>query len=501
MKRRDQFHQQLHERIEMDLRRISAPLEAVFSKELDNHSSNSLSIVQKNLNALERLISDVVRLGRLSSGEEVPSLFYLDFVKYLRNVSEFFTREGEKKGVILSVDIPSKDLNMFVDTDMAYRIFSGLLGNAISFTDQGGKVQFGVTVEKDHLIIVVQDEGIGIVQDKIPHIFDPYYQEETHVRLYQATGVRMAVIKSCCDLLQIDIEVFSRKFEGTRFVLKWPIWKSEKQVPDYCVFRKEEDIEIHEGIFVKDHVERIGHLTRDPEADIILISTSKEVVDEVSTWPVEHLQVCRSAEDGYLLAQKIIPEVIFVDADQGLAQAEEMLDYLRADNVTSHIPVVALLRSADQKLDFLKLGVDLIIDPGGSPQQKWEYYEAFSQGKASSPEPKETNLSPNELFIQKVCAIIRSNLDNPFFGVSELSDQMFMSRTQLHRKIKALENKSVSQFVREYKLELALDKLRNTDMTIAEIAYAHGFNSPAYFSRSFMEKYKDSPSKFRSMDR
>jgi AraC-like DNA-binding protein len=500
MKNRDQFHQQLHERIEMDLRRISAPLESIIFKDQEKRSNNSLQIVQKNLHALERLISDVVRLGRLSSGDEVPALSFIDFGEYLRQVSDFFSREAEKKGVLWSSELPVKDIGMYVDTDMAYRIFAGLLGNAISFTEKGGKVAFGLEYHEDYLLIHVQDHGIGIVQEKIPHIFDPYYQEETHVRLYQATGVRMAVIKECCDQLNIEISVSSRKFEGTRFELKWPIWKTEKAVPDYCTFRKQSEVEFKSDA-TEVSEERIGHLTKDPDTDVVIMTRSEKLIKKLEAWPVDHVQPCTEAEECYLLAQKIIPEVIFFDGHAGVDEAQEILQYLRSDTVTSHIPLVVLLEDVSLKLDYLKLGVDLIIGPDGSAEEKWQTYQAFHVGKGTNTEPKEASLSPSELFIQKLCAIIRANLDNPFFGVSELSDQMFMSRTQLHRKVKAIENKSVSQFVREYKLELALDKLRNSDMTIAEIAYAHGFNSPAYFSRSFMEKYKDSPSKYRSMDR
>ena len=98
-------------------------------------------------------------------------------------------------------------------------------------------------------------------------------------------------------------------------------------------------------------------------------------------------------------------------------------------------------------------------------------------------------LSMAEAFIKKVEEIVFENLDNEQFGVKELAQQVGISRSHLHRKLKLLRSKSVSQFIREFRLEQAMKLLQNNVATVSEIAYRVGFGSPSYFNKSFHKYY------------
>lgn len=102
-------------------------------------------------------------------------------------------------------------------------------------------------------------------------------------------------------------------------------------------------------------------------------------------------------------------------------------------------------------------------------------------------------LSSDDAFIQKLQDIIDSNLENEQFGVSELAREVGISRSQLHRRLKDLIGKSSSQFIREYRLEKAMEMLKQNSGTASEIAYRVGFSSPTYFSTAFKNFYGYSP--------
>ncbi len=101
--------------------------------------------------------------------------------------------------------------------------------------------------------------------------------------------------------------------------------------------------------------------------------------------------------------------------------------------------------------------------------------------------------SMDEVFLDKLTSTVLENLENEQFGVEELSDQVGISRSHLHRKLKLLKGKSVSQFIREVRLEEAMKLLRRNVATTSEIAYRVGFNSPGYFHRCFRSHYGYSP--------
>lgn len=98
-------------------------------------------------------------------------------------------------------------------------------------------------------------------------------------------------------------------------------------------------------------------------------------------------------------------------------------------------------------------------------------------------------LSMSEAFLKKVEAIVLKNLENEQFGVKELAQQVGISRSHLRRKLKLLRSKSVSQFIREIRLEQAMKLLQNDVATVSEIAYRLGFGSSSYFNKSFHKYY------------
>ncbi|WMI70108.1 helix-turn-helix domain-containing protein [Mangrovimonas sp. YM274] len=111
-------------------------------------------------------------------------------------------------------------------------------------------------------------------------------------------------------------------------------------------------------------------------------------------------------------------------------------------------------------------------------------------------------LSMDQAFLERLKEILESNFANEHFGVQELADEAGVSRSQLHRKLNALIGKSSSQYIREYRLEKALEMLQNEEATASEIAYRVGFNSPTYFNTCFSDFYGYTPGevKFQKTD-
>ncbi len=98
------------------------------------------------------------------------------------------------------------------------------------------------------------------------------------------------------------------------------------------------------------------------------------------------------------------------------------------------------------------------------------------------------------LLIQKLEGIINANLLNEQFGVEELANSFGVSRSQLHRKLKAATGQSLSAFIREYRLNVAFELLNNEEITASEAAYKVGFGSATYFSKSFKDFFGLAPS-------
>ena len=89
-------------------------------------------------------------------------------------------------------------------------------------------------------------------------------------------------------------------------------------------------------------------------------------------------------------------------------------------------------------------------------------------------------------------------MSNPELNVDKVCKELYMSRTQLHRKIKALTDKSITAYIRSFRLREAKELIQNSNLTLQQIAFETGFSDSSYFHRSFVKEFNKKPSEFRS---
>jgi transcriptional regulator GlxA family with amidase domain len=104
--------------------------------------------------------------------------------------------------------------------------------------------------------------------------------------------------------------------------------------------------------------------------------------------------------------------------------------------------------------------------------------------------------SADEQFLQRLMEIMEEHMADFTFGVESLGKALGMSRVQLYRKLKALSNQSPGDFIRMMRLKRAAELLAQDSGSIAEVAYAVGFNDPSYFTKSFHKQYGQTPSEY-----
>lgn len=102
----------------------------------------------------------------------------------------------------------------------------------------------------------------------------------------------------------------------------------------------------------------------------------------------------------------------------------------------------------------------------------------------------------DKAFLTKANSLIEENMSNEEFNVEWLATQMYMSRSQLYRKIKALTNQSVQDFVNTIRLNKAAALLMEGDLSVSEIAFMTGYSDSTTFGRSFQKQFRENPKKF-----
>lgn len=214
--------------------------------------------------------------------------------------------------------------------------------------------------------------------------------------------------------------------------------------------------------------------------------------------------------EAYQRSQTVVPDLVISDWMMPVMDGRTLCEKLKTTNTTSHIPVLMLTARADQpsKLEGLETGADdyitkpfdnneLIVRIHNLIEQRKKLRQLFSREMVL--QPKQISLPSRDAeFLSRLVSLLEEKYNDPEFSVEELSQEVAMSRMQLHRKVKALTDQSPGEFLRTFRLERAKQMLSGTGLQVSEVCYKTGFNNVSNFSKVFKEYTGVTPSEFMS---
>jgi YesN/AraC family two-component response regulator len=186
-----------------------------------------------------------------------------------------------------------------------------------------------------------------------------------------------------------------------------------------------------------------------------------------------------------------------------------LTEKLRRDERTAHIPIILLTAKStvDSIVQGIGTGADAYLTKPFSVKEltvriskliemRRQLQQKYSNLNSAAPQPDRTD--SEHPFLQKLQRSIQKNLSNEDLAVEELAQEVHMSRTQLHRKLKALTGQSASTFIRNYRLDAARHLLEEGTYSVKEISMLVGFKNQTYFSTKFKERFGQPPSVFHA---
>lgn len=496
---------------------ILGHLDQVIPKLKDERAKKELTVVKRNAKQLEKLINQLLDIAKIEADRMDLDLRRGDIVPFINEVQKSFQSLAERKGVGLKFEAPDEAITMDFDPDKLELVFYNLLSNAFKFTDNGEvslKVSLTQVEGKDHAQFVVQDTGIGIMEEQIPKVFDRFYQSEnSRWRKNKGTGIGLALVKDLVELHSGTIDLKSISGVGTEIIIILPLQQilaqadAEFHIP--ALEAVDPDLEVGLDLEASEVVlteEEVG------AQNIILVVEDNDDIRNflrLTLEPTFRVFEAIDGEAGIEKALEIIPDIIVSDIMMPGKDGFELTKTLKKQEKTSHIPIILLTAKAgvDNRIQGLETGADAYIPKPFSSEElhariknliegRKKLKDKFSRSLLVKPETV-NEPSMEEKFLLRVKAVVQEHLDDEHFSVEELSRKVGMSRAQLHRKLIALTGKSASRFVRNYRLQHAYQLLEKRVGTVSEIAYRVGYSSPAYFTKCFTEDYGISPSQVK----
>jgi len=240
-----------------------------------------------------------------------------------------------------------------------------------------------------------------------------------------------------------------------------------------------------------------------------------------SCLPDYRLAVGKDGKEGFEIAKEIIPDLIITDVMMPFVDGFELCKLLRSDELTSHIPIIMLTAKADieSKLEGLSTGADAYLEKPFNKEELsirinkllelrknlHQYYlkkaglADLAQSSAIIAGTGETMLNDKKEseFVKKVRETIELHFTETNFTVEQLCRSVFMSHSQLHRKLDALTGYSPNKFIRMIRFNKAKELLKDPSNSIASVALDCGYNDPGYFARIFKQEHGVTPQEWR----
>ncbi|GAB4373541.1 MAG: two-component regulator propeller domain-containing protein [Calditrichia bacterium] len=524
---------------------ILGQIESVMSSKIQNKEKSKLQIALRNSHRLLSLINQLLDLSRLEAGSLELKAETHNLVSFLKSIFYSFESLAEQKHIRLSFYSEEKEFPVSFEPEKMERIFYNLMSNALKFTPKGGEIQ--LTCDRyrpapmemtssrntrypagEFVRIRIKDNGIGISEKELPHIFDRFFQVDSfHTREHEGTGIGLALTKELVDLHQGFISVYSQEGKGTTFTILLPLGekalsKEESVLPARRISVLDKEAESPPPLREPSHptpTARKGNGSLENKtppsnlkSEIVLIV---EDHPDVRSYIREQLEKdytvieASDGEEGISRAQEIIPDVIISDVMMPRMDGFEFSRKIRQGEKTSHIPLILLTARAtlNDKIEGLELGADAYLTKPFSARelqvrvkslirQRQQLRRRFS--KATVIKPSEvTAVSIDQVFLQKVVAAVEESMEEEGFNVEKLALMINMSTSQLNRKLGALIDQPAGQLIRSMRLQRAADLLKQNSGTVAEICYRVGFGDQANFTRAFKKQFGVAPGVFK----
>ncbi len=516
------FFTNISHEIRTPLTLILGPLEKLINKDISKDEiKENLLLMQRNAKNLDKLISQLLDFRKLQTGNLKLNLTEADIVDFIRNVVFSFNDYALEKGISIKFNTLKKSLNAAFDPDKVEKILNNLISNSFKFTSQGGSISVNFSLvfdtdwnnfkdserEKKFIEITVKDTGKGIAASNLNRIFNRFFQSENEEG-NRGVGIGLALVKELVEIHRGNVFVASKQGKGTKFTIRLPYYSSlqEKQTEE-----KPENPELSgtDAKFAEDYADDANQ--ENLHSKIMLIVEDNA---DVRRFIAGHFNTtfkiieAKNGEEGWEKAVEIIPDIVISDVLMPVTDGYELCKRVKNDERTSHIPVLLLtaLHSKEHEIKGLTTGADdFITKPFDLSllQVKVENVlsirESLKQKFTGTVilEPKNLVISsPDERFLKKAIDVIENNISDCDLDIESFSVKVGVSRMQLYRKLHALTDMTVKEFIRNIRLKRAAQMLVQDKMNVSEVAYEVGFKDLSHFRKCFRREYGMSASEF-----
>lgn len=496
---------------------ILGQFESLLEKVDDPLYLSKIKMGIRNSVRLQKLINQLLEISKIEAGKREISASRTDIVAFLRLIIMTFESLAGKRNIKLDFRSDVESLLAWVDREMTEMIFINLVSNAVKYNRDNGFVSMRLIVHPEkksrefpegYYEISVEDGGIGIAQERLPFIFDRFYQvDKKQTSDIEGTGLGLTIVKELVELQHGSIKVESEPGAGSVFHVRFPLGsehlkESQKSgvVVEEALRGYQNNLEVSEA----DATATGGDLAVDPDSEMILVIDDNA---DIRTFINEELRsdyrIVEAPDglEGLRMAEQLIPDLVITDIMMPGIDGVELSRRIKQNELTDHIPVIILTAKAafDDKMEGLETGADdylvkpfkpvelrtrvkNLLDNRNRMRARFEKISPTDQSNSEVDQPKND-------FISKVNSLVLERLSDENFTAESMARELGYSLSPLNRKLNAMTGKTAGLLIRETRLEKAMSLLKNGQLSVKEVALMVGYSEQSNFTRSFKNRF------------
>ena len=508
--------------------------------------SRAIDTIIRNARKMLSLIGELVDIRKTDLGIGSLSLSRVNVSELVRGLYEEMEVWAENRHIRMYYESGHDDIMMDADREKFGKMVMNLLTNAIKYTGEDGSIRVSlkkgrkgdvspafsntysegmVSDDCEACILTVRDTGIGISPESIRHIYERFFQVLGSTPAHLGSGIGLAIVKSVVYQHGGAITVSSERGVGTEFIAVIPIREEcmetesgkfdvrefidnqyseyDPEIPDAAEPVSREGADMRTMLIVEDNLE-LAHLLAEhfsDRYDVVLADDGRAGLGKVTeVWPdiiisdvmmpyMDGIEMCRRIKENLSLAS--IP-LILLTARAGMDSQIEGY----GSGADLYLPKPFPMKLLDVNVRRLVRNSERMLRQGRDGVQTLLQGNEDTAESRQSPVDRAREEAVNEL-TARLKTVIDNNLANPELSPDFLARELGISRTKLYKDLKRIDGMSLSDYIRNARLDKAAYLLVNSAMNVAEIMDACGFVNSSHFTKIFKMKFDIPPTEYR----
>lgn len=493
--------------------------------DLDTRSDH-LNVIERQGRNLLRLVDRILEVGSVRSALREPEWRSGDAATLVRMVVESYRDQCVERHMELIYTHIGDDATIETVPRYLQTILSSFLENAINYGHDFGKITVTSSVDKRHLTVRVTDDGMGIDESDLPHVFEPFYRGAQAEHLLDGVGIGLTVARDMAMAMGGSVKADSTSGEGAQFTVTLPCTHSDiKKLPFDLVIQSASALTKRRDKIADIETETTLAATDGDRPVVMVVEDHADVARLVGKVIGRccDVQYAANGEQALFKMQQHRPDLMITDVKMPKMDGHELCRRVRASEQLRTIPIIMLsARTADgDRIRGIEAGADAYLlkpfvaeellawvhrllesrrllrnDIARSIQHQLPPASSPSTGDApctESPEGDAMFLDKFKLEVEKQMGV-GSKLD-----FDQIALSLKMGESKLRQCVQQLTGKNMSTYIVQLRMERAMHLLHaRPDLRVGDVAELCGYADVAYFSRTFRQHYGMTPTEARN---